>query len=110
MSEERRRSRRHPVKAPVRLSLGDEELPGLLRDICREAALVESPRELPLETSVTLAMELPSQIGALQVDGRVVRLAAPEDGVHPLAILFTDVPPAAATQLDLFLAKLEQEG
>jgi hypothetical protein len=110
MSDERRRSRRHPVKAPVRLSLGDEELPGLLRDICRAAALVESPRELSLGASVALAIELPSQIGTLQVAGRVARLAAPEDGIHPLAILFTDVPPAAATRLDLFLAKLEQEG
>lgn len=110
MSDDRRRSRRHPVKAAVRLSLGDEELPGLLRDICREAALVESPRELPLEASVALAIELPSQIGTLQVGGRVVRRAAAESHIHPLAILFTDVAPAAATRLDLFLAKLEQEG
>jgi hypothetical protein len=110
MSDERRRSRRHPVKAPARVRVGGEELPGLLRDICREAALVESPRELELDTPVLLAIELPSQIGTLEVGGRVVRRAESEDGVHPLAILFSDVPPTAATQLDLFLAKLEQVG
>ena len=110
MSDERRRSRRHPVKATVRLSVGDEALPGLLRDLCREAALVESPRELDLETPVTLAIELPKLGGTLQVGGRVVRRAAPEDGVHPIAILFTEVAPAAATRLHLFIAKLDEEG
>jgi hypothetical protein len=110
MSQERRRSRRHPVKATVRLKVGDEALPGLLRDLCREAALVESPRELDLEAPVTLAIELPALGGTLSVGGRVVRRAAAEDGIHPLAILFTDVAPADATRLDLFIDRLEQEG
>ena len=109
MSPERRRSPRYQLKAPVRLGLGDEALPGLLRDICRDAALVESPRELALETPVTLVMELPSVGGALQVSGRVVRRPAPEGDIHPLAILFTDLPPAAATRIDLLLGQLEQE-
>ena len=39
----------------------------------------------------------------------MVRRAAPEDGVHPIAILFTDVAPAAATRLHLFIDKLDQE-
>lgn len=109
MSQERRRSPRYELKAPVRLGLGDETLPGLLRDICRDAALVESPREIALETPVTLVLELPG-IGALQVTGRVVRHPAPEGDIHPLAILFTDLPPAAATRIDLLLGQLEQEG
>ena len=92
----------------MRLGLGDEALPGLLRDICREAALVEAPRELPLDTPVTLTLELPSVGGALQLRGRVVRCPAAEGEVHPLAILFTELPPATATRLDLYLAQLEQ--
>jgi hypothetical protein len=110
MSDERRRSPRYPVTAPVRLGVGEETLPGLLRDICREAALVESPRELPLETPVRLAMELPSIEGMLQVAGRVVRCPPPEGEIHPLAVLFTDVTPAAATRIDLLLARLEGPG
>ena len=110
MSQERRRSTRYELKAPVRLGLGDETLPGLLRDICRDAALVESPREIALETPVTLVMELPSIGGALQVTGRVVRSLAAEGDIHPLAILFTDLPPAVATRIDLLLGQLEQEG
>jgi hypothetical protein len=110
VSKERRRSPRYELRAPLRLILGDEALPGLLRDICRDAALVESPRELPLETPVTLSLDLPVAGGALQVSGRVVRQSAPEAEVHPLVILFGDLPPAVATHIDLLLAKLEQEG
>jgi hypothetical protein len=109
MSEERRRSPRFAVVTPVRLGVGDETLPGLLRDICREAALVESPRALPLETAVTLVMELPAVGGPAQVSGRVVRCPPAEGEIHPLAILFTDVPPAAATRIDLLIHRLEQQ-
>jgi hypothetical protein len=112
VSDERRGSRRYPPNAPVpvRLRLEGEELSGLLRDICREAALVEAPRELPLETSLSLLMDLPIAGGPLQVSGRVVRRTEPEGDVHPLAILFSGLTPAAATQIDLYLAQLEQKG
>jgi len=102
-AEERRRHPRIPVDVPVRLTVDGESLLGRLKDICRDAALVESNRAFPLETTVVLAMELPGTGGPLEVSGRVIRLAG-EDGVQAMAILFTGVTPAAATRIDFFVA------
>src|SRR5262245_9831742 len=110
MSADRRRNPRFRVTVPVRLSVGGDLLPGLLRDVCRDAALVESPRALALGTAMRLETELPETGGAFEVAGRVIRLAEPEGEVHPLAVLFTDVSPSAATRIDLFLARQEREG
>jgi hypothetical protein len=109
MSPERRRSPRFQVRVPVLLTVGGEGLPGLLRDICRDAALVESPRALGLDTRVALSMELPETGGRFEVAGRVIRLADTEGEIHPLAVLFTEVSPAAATHVDLFLSHQERE-
>lgn len=109
MSAERRRNTRFPVTVPVRLSVAGERLTGLLRDICRDAALVESPRALALDTLVLLETELPETGGAFDVAGRVIRLAEPEGEIHPLAVLFTEVSPSAATRIDLFLERQEHD-
>jgi len=108
MSPERRRHPRFKLTVPVRLAVAGEELPGLLRDVCRDAALVESPRALELETLVLLSTELPETGGPFEVAGRVIRAAEAEGEIHPLAVLFTEVSPSAATRIDLFLARQEQ--
>jgi hypothetical protein len=110
LSQERRHSPRFRAKAPLRLSVEGEALPGLLRDICRDAALVESPRPFGLETRLTLTIELAQAAGPLELAGRVIRVADAEGAIHPLAILFTELTPAAATRIDLFLSQQAPQG
>lgn len=88
----------------MRLEAGGATLGGRLHDICRDAALVECSRTWPLETPVSLAFELPGTGGPLQVSGRVVRLSSGTEGPAGMAILFTEVTPAAATRIDFFFA------
>lgn len=102
--DERRKSPRYAVDVAARLTIGGAQHTGRLRDLCRDAALVEADRAWPLETEVTVAMELPGTGGPLEVSGRVIRLAPGEGGVTGLAILFTNVSPAAATRIDFFVA------
>src|SRR5262245_12121150 len=106
MTEERRKSPRYSVEIPVRLTARGASYPGRLRDVCRDAALVEVDRAWSLETPVALAMELPGTGGPLEVLGRVVRLVPPTapGAPHGIAVLFTDVSPAAATRIDFFIA------
>jgi Tfp pilus assembly protein PilZ len=77
---------------------------GHLRDVCRDAAWIESDRALPIGAEVTLAMELPGTGGPIQVAGRVIRLAPGEKAPNGMAILFGELPPAAATRIDFFIA------
>jgi hypothetical protein len=105
MTEERRKSPRVQVEIPVRVTAEGAPHPGRLRDICRDAALVEVDRLWPLDTVVALAMELPGTGGPLEVVGRIVRqVPANPGGPHAVAVLFTGVAPAAATRIDFFIA------
>jgi PilZ domain-containing protein len=104
---ERRKSPRHAVDLPVRCTASGRTFPGHLKDICRDAALVESHELCPLETRVVISMELPGYDGAVEIGGRVIRLAAGEGDARGMAILFTDLSPAAATRIDFFLAGLD---
>lgn len=104
MTEERRRSPRFHVEIPVRLTVGGAVYAARLRDICRDAALIEAEGAWPLNTEVALATELPGTGGPLEVAGRVVRLAEGDADGHGLAILFTDVSAAAGNRIDFFLA------
>src|SRR5688572_11648642 len=99
-AEERRRHPRIVVDIPVKLRAAGAEHAARLRDICREAALVEAEQSWPLETEVSLRMELPGTGGAIDVAGRVIRLAAAEGGRHGMAVLFTDVTAAAGMRID----------
>ena len=102
--EERRRHPRVVVEIPVRLRVEGVAHEARLRDICREAALVEAERAWPLETVVELHMELPGTGGAIDVSGRVIRLAAGESGRHGMAVLFTDVAATAGMRIDFFVS------
>jgi hypothetical protein len=79
--------------------------PGRLRDICRDAALVEVHEALPLDARVVLTVELPGA-GTVEVAGRVIRVTEGEGDARSMAILFTDATPAAATKIDLFLSRV----
>ena len=101
---DRRKSPRKAVDLPVRCLVDGRSFPGRLRDICRDAALVEAHEPLPLDTRVVLALELPGA-GAVEVAGRVIRLAEGEGDARGMAVLFTGATPAAATRIDLFLSR-----
>ncbi len=107
MSEERRKSPRFTVEVPVRLTTGGNSFPGLLKDLCRDAVLVETHQPLPIDTQVAVAMALPGTGGPLEVRGRVIRVAPGEGDAQRVAILFTSVTPAAETRIDFFIAQHE---
>jgi alpha/beta superfamily hydrolase len=108
MVEERRRSQRVAVDVPARLTIGEDTIEGRLRDICRDAALVEAARSYPLETKVRLEANLPRVAGTISAPGKVIRLAPGANESHGMAILFDDLPAEMALRIDLFVS--EQEG
>ena len=101
---ERRKSPRKPADLPVRCMADGRSFPGRLRDICRDAALVEAHEALPLDARVVLTVDLPGA-GTVEVAGRVIRLTDTEGDARGMAILFTDATPTAATRIDLFLSR-----
>jgi hypothetical protein len=101
--QERRRNPRFSVNVPVRLTSGGEVFTGTLKDLCRDAALVETPHAAPVGTDVLLALALPGTGGPLQVGGRVVRLAEGDHGGHDMAVLFSELTPAAEARIDFFI-------
>lgn len=105
-ASERRKSPRKPADLPVRCLADGRPFPGRLRDICRDAALVEVHESLPLDCRVVLTVDLPGA-GTVEVAGRVIRLAEAEGDARGVAILFTDATPSAATRIDLFLSREE---
>jgi hypothetical protein len=102
---ERRKSPRKPADLPVRCMADGRSFPGRLRDICRDAALVEVHEALPLDARVVLTVDLPGA-GTVEVAGRVIRVTEGEGDARSMAILFTDATPAAATKIDLFLSRV----
>jgi hypothetical protein len=105
MGEERRKSPRVVVDATARLTIGNETIDGRVRDICRDAALVETERSFPLQTEVTLETELPKVTGAIRASGRVIRHARGHDGAQAMAILFDDISAEATLRIDLFVSE-----
>jgi Tfp pilus assembly protein PilZ len=105
--DERRKNQRFAVEVPVRLTVAGSSFPGHLKDVCRDAVLVETHRTFPIDTEVAVVMALPGTGGPLQVDGRVIRVAPGEGDAQRLAILFTSVTPAAETRIDFFIAQHE---
>lgn len=91
------------VDAPGRLRVAGGEHLGRVRDICRDAALVELDRTWPVETAVSLEMTLPRTEGAIVVAGRVVREIHLDGGMRGVAILFSEPDPLTLLKVDLFL-------
>jgi hypothetical protein len=107
MGEERRRSPRVAVDATARLTIGSEQIEARVRDICRDAVLVESERSFPLQTEVAFETELPKVSGAIRASGRVIRHAKGQDGSQAMAILFDQIAPEATLRIDLFVSEQE---
>jgi hypothetical protein len=107
MADERRRSPRIVADVPARLTVGPDTFEGLLHDVCRDAALVESDRQLPLGTLVTVETVLPRVAGTVRAAGRVIRVAGYGDGRHSVAILFEELEAASRMRIDLFVSELE---
>ena len=101
---ERRKSPRYEVDVPVRVTVEGRAHVGRLRDVCRDAALVDAEGRWPLGTPVVLAMELPGTEWPLQVSGTVIRVAAGEGDATATAVVFRDLTPAAETRIDFFIA------
>jgi hypothetical protein len=105
--DERRKHPRFKIRAEAQLQCGRERFAGQVKDICRDAVLLEVERELAMGDEVALHLSLPGTSGPLQVVGRVVRTATGEGGRPEAAVLFADLTPAAETLVDVFLNTLE---
>ena len=101
---DRRRQPRFKVSVPVQLSSGEHVFRGVLKDLCRDAALVAIKDGLDMGRAVSLILQLPGHGGPLQIGGKVVRVAAGEPGMLDVAILFDHVTSAAETRIDFFIA------
>jgi hypothetical protein len=103
--DDRRKNPRFPVETPLRLTGGGTSMSGRLRDICRDAALLETEAPQAVGTFVTLSLNLPGTgDDEVVVSGKVIRVAPGEGGGHATAVLFTEVPTAAAARIEVFLA------
>jgi hypothetical protein len=108
MSEERRGSPRYRVDVPARLMVAAETQDVQLRDVCRDAALLDVPRALAMDSEVILKVELHWTGGMLEIPGRVIRVVPSEGGHSAVAILFRGVAPTVATQIALLLDEYQQ--
>jgi hypothetical protein len=102
--EERRRSPRFAAVVSVEMTVSGARRTALLKDVCRDAALLEADGWVPLGAEVALRMELPGAAGPLEVSGRVIRLAPGEQGTHGMAILFSSPSSEAEARIDEFIA------
>jgi hypothetical protein len=103
MVDERRKNPRFSVNVEALVTHGAERFRGVLKDICRDAVLVEVQADVALGSELAVALELPGTGGPLLVTGKVVRLAPTEQGLD-VAVLFADLTPAAETRIEFFIA------
>jgi Tfp pilus assembly protein PilZ len=105
---DRRRHPRFQVRVPVQLTVGSEVHPAILKDLCRDAGLVEIRQPVELGREVSLLLKLPGTGGPLQVGGQVVRIApGTEAGTIDIAVLFTNITPGAETRIEFFITLQE---
>jgi hypothetical protein len=103
--------RRHPritVDLPATVLAGGAERPARVKDLCRDAALVESAEPAALGEAVALAIVV-SRAATVDLKGRVIRDAGHDGRQHAFAVLFSDLDPAAATEIEVLLQRLERE-
>lgn len=105
---ERRRHPRFKVRVDAQLAQGARRFEGRLKDLCRDAALVEVSDRLEVGDAVALVLGLPGTEGPLAVAGQVVRTAPGGEDSLDAAILFSDVTPALEARIDSFIAQQSQ--
>ena len=108
MTSERRKSPRYAVNVPARMASVAGTSSGMVRDLCRDAALFETAQTIPVGTPVEMALEFPGVPSPLVIKGKVVREAQSRDGRRAVAVLFTEETPEFVTQLD-FLIGMQEE-
>jgi hypothetical protein len=101
---DRRRNPRFRADAAVRVSSAGESIAGRLKDICRDAFLMEGERSFGRGTAVSVALHLPDGGEPLAFEGQVVRLGPSLEGV--MAVAFNGLGAEARSRLDAFLARL----
>ena len=106
-AEERRKHPRVRLDAPARLKVGDRLVEASVRDICRDAVLVEANHWFPLGTELQVRIDLPAPHPPIQSAGRVLRLSPGEQGSHDMALLFEGLSPADQLRIDYLV---EQAG
>lgn len=74
-----------------------------LRDICREAVLLDADTWFPLGKDVHVTLELPAPHAPILAAGQVVRLTPGEEGMHGMAVLFTDITAADALRIEVIV-------
>jgi hypothetical protein len=105
--EERRRSPRFTADMAVAVSTAEETIEGRVKDICREAFLMEAERSFRRETVVSVVLRLPEPEPPLTVKGKVARLGPTRQGV--MAVLFQEPDSSALERLDDLLGTLKPE-
>ncbi len=98
--EDRRSHPRVRLDAAARLKVGERLIDARVRDICRDAVLVEANHWFPLGTDLQLRVELPAPHTAIQASGRVLRLSPGEEGSHGMAVLFTEISTGDQLRID----------
>lgn len=106
--DERRRHPRVRLDAAARLKVGERLLDARVRDICRDAVLVEANHWFPLGTELQVRVQLPAPHPAIQAAGRVLRLAPGEEGGHGMAVLFTEISPGDQLRIDYLAEATDQ--
>ena len=86
----------------MRLTIGHEVRPGRLRDICRDAALVEVHRACALGEEVSLSSSCRGGRAHPGVGHRHPHCRGDGDA-RAVAVLFRDVQPAAEGRIEMFL-------
>jgi hypothetical protein len=105
--EERRKSKRYEADVPTQLRAEGRLISVRLKDVCRDAVLVESPEPVSLGAPVGVVLGLPDGQAPIEVHGTVIRVAPGADSAVGVAVLFTALSPALATRLDFFFATLD---
>ena len=105
MNADRRRHPRVTVDVPVQVIAQDATIDGRLRDISADATLVEAETSCAVGSEVTLDLQMPDGGAHLRLCGTVIRVDVVADTSVAMAVLFTDLPPAAATEIDLFMSR-----
>jgi hypothetical protein len=93
---------------PTHLRVGGQLVAVRLKDVCRDAVLVEAPHAWSLGTPVGVILGLPDGHAPVEVTGTVIRVVLPtSEESAGVAVLFTQLSPELATRLDFFFATLD---
>jgi CheY-like chemotaxis protein len=83
MGQERRRTRRVPLRSKVQLGIGRQEIEGETIDVSMEGILVRAAKTLPIGSSVNVSLYLSKEMKPVVGAGCIVRLIGPNQmGIH----------------------------